>query len=109
MKKTLVQEYKDYAFESLIGKNQATMKMAKRFSIEQEPGKLLQVLSVKGSCNIDDVEVKEQGLQVEGVQGKCGSCRSFPVHIHNTPALYAAGSPILHTGPEAVHPLRDIR
>lgn len=43
------------------------MKMAKRFSIEQEPGKLLQVLSVKGSCNIDDVEVKEQGLQVEGV------------------------------------------
>ena len=67
MQKTLVPEYKDFAFESLIGKNQATMKMAKRFSIEQEPGKLLQVLSVKGSCNIDDVEVKEQGLQVEGV------------------------------------------
>ena len=43
------------------------MKSGKRFRMEQEPGKLLQVLSVKGSVTVDDVEITEQGLSVEGV------------------------------------------
>ena len=49
MEKTLIPEYHMFDFETLIGKNQAVMKSGKRFRMEQEPGKLLQVLSVKGS------------------------------------------------------------
>lgn len=67
MNAKLVPEYRMFDFETLIGKNQAIMKAAKRFPIQQEPGKLLQVLSVKGSCSVDDIEVTEQGLNVEGV------------------------------------------
>ncbi|MGN0417330.1 MULTISPECIES: DUF3794 and LysM peptidoglycan-binding domain-containing protein [Anaerostipes] len=63
----LVPEYRMFDFETLIGKNQAIMKAAKKFPIQQEPGKLLQVLSVKGSCNIDEIEMTDQGLNVEGV------------------------------------------
>ena len=67
MRAKLVPEYKMFDFETLIGKNQAIMKAAKNFPLQQEPGKLLQVLTVKGSCSIDDVEITEQGLKVEGV------------------------------------------
>lgn len=67
MEKTLIPEYHMFDFETLIGKNQAVMKSGKRFRMEQEPGKLLQVLSVKGSVTVDDVEITEQGLSVEGV------------------------------------------
>lgn len=67
MREKLVPEYKMFDFETLIGKNQAMMKAAKKFPIQQEPGKLLQVLSVKGVCNVDDVEITQQGLNVEGV------------------------------------------
>ena len=67
MNAKLVPEYRMFDFETLIGKNQAIMKAAKRFPIQQEPGKLLQVLSVKGSCSVDDIEITEQGLNVEGV------------------------------------------
>lgn len=65
MEKTLIPEYHMFDFETLIGKNQAVMKSGKRFRMEQEPGKLLQVLSVKGSVTVDDVEITEQGLSVE--------------------------------------------
>lgn len=67
MEAALVPEYRQFDFETLIGKNQAIMKAAKKFPMEQQSGKLLQVLSVKGSCTIDDIEVTEQGLTVEGV------------------------------------------
>ena len=67
MNAKLVPEYRMFDFETLIGKNQAIMKAVKRFPIQQEPGKLLQVLSVKGSCSVDDIEITEQGLNVEGV------------------------------------------
>lgn len=63
----LVPEYKMFDFETLVGKNQAVMKTAKRFPIRQEPGKLLQVLAVKGNCGVDDIEVTKEGLNVEGV------------------------------------------
>lgn len=63
----LVPEYEMFDFETLIGKNQAIMKAVKNFPIKQEPGKLLQVLTVKGSCSVDEVEVTEEGLKVEGV------------------------------------------
>ena len=56
-----------FDFETLVGKNQAVMKADKRFRLEQESGKLLQVLSVKGSATVDDVEMTAQGLSVEGV------------------------------------------
>ena len=67
MEKTLIPEYHMFDFETLIGKNQAIMKTGKRFRNEQDPGKLLQVLSVKGSVTVDDIDVTEQGLSVEGV------------------------------------------
>lgn len=67
MRAKLIPEYKIFDFETLIGKNQAIMKTVKNFPIKQEPGKLLQVLTVKGSCSVDDVEVTEQGLKAEGV------------------------------------------
>lgn len=67
MKAKLVPEYKMFDFETLIGKNQAVMRDSKRFAIQQEPGKLLQILTVKGSCSVDDIEVTDQGLKVEGV------------------------------------------
>ena len=67
MEQTLIPEYHMFDFETLIGKNQAVMKTSKRFRSEQEPGKLLQVLSVKGNVSVDDVEMTEQGLSVEGV------------------------------------------
>lgn len=54
MEKTLIPEYHMFDFETLIGKNQAVMKSGKRFRMEQEPGKLLQVLSVKGSVTVDE-------------------------------------------------------
>ena len=50
-----------FDFETLVGKNQAVMKADKRFRLEQESGKLLQVLSVKGSATVDDVEMTAQG------------------------------------------------
>ena len=67
MEQTLIPEYHMFDFETLIGKNQAVMKAGKRFRMEQDPGKLLQVLSVKGSVTVDDVEMTDQGLTVEGV------------------------------------------
>ena len=48
MEETLIPEYHMFDFETLVGKNQAVMKADKRFRLEQESGKLLQVLSVKG-------------------------------------------------------------
>ena len=60
-------KYHMFDFETLVGKNQAVMKADKRFRLEQESGKLLQVLSVKGSATVDDVEMTAQGLSVEGV------------------------------------------
>ena len=67
MEETLIPEYHMFDFETLVGKNQAVMKADKRFRLEQELGKLLQVLSVKGSATVDDVEMTTQGLSVEGV------------------------------------------
>ena len=67
MEETLIPEYHMFDFETLVGKNQAVMKADKRFRLEQESGKLLQVLSVKGSATVDDVEMTAQGLSVEGV------------------------------------------
>lgn len=67
MEKTLVPEYHMFDFETLVGKNQAIMKVTKRFATGQEAGKLLQVLSVKGNATIDDIEMTKQGLSVEGV------------------------------------------
>ena len=67
MEETLIPEYHMFDFETLVGKNQAVMKADKRFRLEQGSGKLLQVLSVKGSATVDDVEMTAQGLSVEGV------------------------------------------
>ena len=67
MEQTLTPEYHMFDFETLVGKNQAIMKVAKRFRMEQEMGTLLQVLAVKGNATIDDLEITEQGLTVEGV------------------------------------------
>ena len=67
MEKTLIPEYYMFDFETLIGKNQAVMKTSKRFGMDQDKGKLLQVLSVNGNVTVDDVEITDQGLSVEGV------------------------------------------
>lgn len=67
MEKTIIPEYRMFDFEALIGKNQAIMKTSKRFKIEQDMGKLLQILSVSGNVTVDDVEATDQGLSVEGI------------------------------------------
>lgn len=67
MEKTILPEYRMFDFEALIGKNQAIMKTSKRFKIEQDMGKLLQILSVSGNVTVDDVETTDQGLSVEGI------------------------------------------
>lgn len=67
MEKTILPEYRMFDFEALIGKNQAIMKTSKRFKIEQDMGKLLQILSVSGNVTVDDIEITDQGLSVEGI------------------------------------------
>lgn len=59
--------YKEVMFETLLGKNKATMKLEDQFQLEENQGNMLQVLSVRGNCNIDEQERKENGIEVEGV------------------------------------------
>lgn len=66
-KKELIPHYEPFIFQRLIAKNAAKMKLNQRISLNQNQGKILQILYMDGSCKSDEMEIVNGGVQVEGV------------------------------------------
>lgn len=65
--KELVPKISPFYYENLIVKNNAKTKVSRRFRIEGNHGKILQLIHVDGSVKIDEMELQEGGIFVEGV------------------------------------------
>ena len=63
----MIPHYEDVSFERLVVKNAAKMRLNQRVPLKQQQGKVLQILYMDGSCKIDEMEVVEGGVLVEGV------------------------------------------
>lgn len=66
-KREMIPHYEDVSFERLVAKNAAKMRLNQRVPLKQQQGKVLQILYMDGSCKIDEMEVVEGGVLVEGV------------------------------------------
>lgn len=66
-KKQLIPHYDQFLFEHLVAKNAAKMRLNQRVSLKQQQGKVLQILYMDGTCKIDETEIVEGGVQIEGV------------------------------------------
>lgn len=62
----LVPEYGEACFESLLVKNLCKCKVADKISMDNDD-KILQICHSFGSVKIDDVQIVEDGLMIEGV------------------------------------------
>ncbi|MDO4553537.1 MAG: DUF3794 domain-containing protein [Lachnospiraceae bacterium] len=65
--KELIPKEKPFFYENLIVKNNAKTKVVKRFPVEENQNKILQLIHVDGSVKIDEKELRDNGIYVEGV------------------------------------------
>lgn len=65
--KELIPTMSPFYYENLIVKNNAKTKVQRRFRMEGSHGKILQLIHVDGSVKIDEMELREDGIYVEGV------------------------------------------
>lgn len=66
-KKELIPKYESFPCQHLIVKNSAKMKLNQKVAIRPSSGRVLQILSMNGTCKIDEKEVVAGGVQIEGV------------------------------------------
>lgn len=66
-KKDLIPHYENVSYQHLVAKNAAKMKMDQRVSLHQVKGRILQILYMDGSCKVDEMEIVDKGVRVEGV------------------------------------------
>ncbi|MCI5597241.1 MAG: DUF3794 domain-containing protein [Lachnospiraceae bacterium] len=65
--KELIPSYSPFYYENLIVKNNAKTKVQKRFRMDGAKGRILQLIHVDGSVKVDEMELREDGIYVEGV------------------------------------------
>jgi len=54
-------------FERILMKNASRCKVADKLKIDEAKGRILQICHGEGSVSIDDVNIVEQGIEIEGV------------------------------------------
>jgi hypothetical protein len=67
LEKELIPKISPFSYENLIVKNNAKTKVARRIRLDGAHGKILQLIHVDGSVKIDEMELQENGIFVEGV------------------------------------------
>ena len=65
--KLMTPVYTPLQYENLIVKNNAKTKVQKRIPLKGVKGKVLQLIHTDGTVKLDDVEMREDGIYVEGV------------------------------------------
>lgn len=66
-KKELLPQYKSFVFEHLIVKNAAAMRLSHKIPLTKDRDNVLQILYMDGICKMDDIQIIENGVLIEGV------------------------------------------
>lgn len=66
-KEELIPKNSPFYYENLIVKNNAKTKVTRRIRIENDHSRILQLIHVDGTVKVDEMELREDGIFVEGV------------------------------------------